>query len=534
MPARELVNLERSFLLLLAGQRPSDSHTRCPPVEDRSKSGLASCQKLQVADDQSSWRSPACSVEVGYSVVRLWLSATGREEMGSRKLKQRKLQVASLKKDNNNKTNGADFPSDQMATQRSPPPPTADVGALSLCLYLVKVVILSALSTPFWILTPLLSVFYGRPPRMVTFGQAGRFMGYVIRSKHLSKGEQLNLILTVIRHTATSPVAGCCWLIDEVLYSSKMNRLTLTQPLFVMSAYRSASTQMARLLAQDKQFVWPSAIMCAFPYLWVWKIVAYIFSDSGITAEEANNYLNKNFPKEARERHENDHFSLDTLDGYFLSAHLNGLAFQIGPAVIIKECHSAVVEDWNQFLMQTQFTDFVDRLARKTLLFRGASDVHRILLKGHFLWAASTLQMRYPDARFLSVLRDPLDRLQSGINHMAANPTLWQGQAPRWDWLADSYEQIESDYCTKEIEWYGEERRGRLALQFTTFIGNAEDAMKIVYRDLLVSNNMPQFRHQPKTSRRYTVDRSLTELNIDRDRLKLQLGDYYAWMKKQK
>ena len=250
--------------------------------------------------------------------------------MGSRKLKQRKLQVASSKKDNNNKTNGADFPSDQMATQRSPPPPTADVGALSLCLYLVKVVILSALSTPFWILTPLLSVFYGRPPRMVTFGQAGRFMGYVIRSKHLLKGEQLNLILTVIRHTATSPVAGCCWLIDEVLYSSKMNRLTLTQPLFVMSAYRSASTQMARLLAQDKQFVWPSAIMCAFPYLWVWKIVAYIFSDSGITAEEANNYLNKNFPKEARERHENDHFSLDTLDGYFLSAHLNGLRFKSG------------------------------------------------------------------------------------------------------------------------------------------------------------------------------------------------------------
>ena len=447
--------------------------------------------------------------------------------MGSRKLKQRRLQVASSKRDN--KTNGADFP--KMANQRSPP--TTDFGAVALLLYLVKVVILSALSSPFWILTPLLSVFYGRPPRMVSVGQAVRFIGYVIGSKHLSKGEQLNLILAVMRHTASSPVAGFCWLVDEVLYSRQMNRQTVATPLFVMSAYRSASTQMSRLLAQDSvHFVWPSAIMCAFPYLWVWKIVAYVFSDSGITTDEANNYLNKNFPKEARERHENDHFSLDTLDGYFLSAHLNGLAFQIGPEVIMKECHSAIVEDWNKTLMQTQFTDFVDRLARKTLLFRGASDAHHILIKGHFLWAASTLQTRYPDARFLSVLRDPLDRLQSGINHMAANPTLWQGQAPRWDWLADSFEKIEVDYCAKEMEWYGEERRGRLALRFNSFIGNTEDAMKIVYRDLLVSNDMPQFRLQPKKSRRYTVDRSLAELNIDRDRLKLQLGDYYAWMKK--
>lgn len=445
---------------------------------------------------------------------------------GSRKLKQRKPQVA--KKDGGS----AGFPRSQMASQRSRP--TNDVGAVALFLYLVKVVILSALSSPFWILTPPLSVFYGRPPRMVGLGQAVRFIGYVIRSKHLSKREQLNLILTVIQHTASSPVAGFCWLVDEVLYSRQMNRKAVAAPLFVMSAYRSASTQMARLLAQDSAFVWPSAIMCAFPYLWVWKIVACVFSDSGITTDEANNYLNKNFPKEARERHENDHFSLDTLDGYFLSAHLNGLAFQIGPDVIIKECHSAVVEDWNQSLMQTQFTDFVDRLARKTLLFRGASDAQRILLKGHFLWAASTLQMRYPDARFLSVLRDPLDRLQSGINHMAANPTLWQGQAPRWDWLAESFEQIESDYCTKEIEWYGDQRRGRLALRFNSFIENTEVAMKAVYRDLLVSNNMPKFRLTPKRSIRYTVDRSLTELNIDRDRLKLQLGDYYAWMKKQK
>jgi len=100
----------------------------------------------------------------------------------------------------------------------------------------------------------------------------------------------------------TSPVSGFCWLIDELLYGKQLNTTAIVKPLFVLSAYRSASTSVARTLATDTtNFIAPTAIMCAFPYLWLWKLVTYIVGD-GITKEEANAKLNSKFTKESLER----------------------------------------------------------------------------------------------------------------------------------------------------------------------------------------------------------------------------------------
>ncbi|KAL7527602.1 hypothetical protein ACHAXR_005185, partial [Thalassiosira sp. AJA248-18] len=314
------------------------------------------------------------------------------------------------------------------------------------------------------------------------------------------------------------------------------------KPLFVLSAYRSASTEMARTLASDtRRFVAPNAIMCAFPYLWLWKLVTWIVGDdSGITTDEANGYLNKNFSKESLERHDNNHFAIDTFDGYFLSSHLNGLAFRFGPEVIVKEFNSAQFEDHNQYLFEHCFVEHVDRIARKTLHFNGMTSSSRdktFLLKGHFLLSATALQKKYPDARFLAVLRDPLDRLKSGINHMAVNATLWQGKQPRWDWLTESFQQIEVSYCEREMEWYNNGSNGdhkyRLAVKFESFVKNFGKTMKGIYHDLLEEEILPNFVPPSKVSKRYTINQSLQELGVNEAGLKLQLVEYYAWAKKQ-
>jgi len=341
----------------------------------------------------------------------------------------------------------------------------------------------------------------------------------------------------------TSPVSGFCWLIDELLYNNKqLNTTNITKPLFVLSAYRSASTSVARTLADDtSHFIAPTAIMCAFPYLWLWKLVTYIVGD-GITKEETNAKLNSKFTKESLERHDNNHFAIDTFDGYFLGSHLNGLAYHLGPDVIVKELNNALFEEYNRNLFEKKFVDYIDRIARKTLLFNGVVpsqiDERYFLLKGHFLQSANALQRKYPDARFLTVLRDPLDRIQSGVNHMAVNATLWQGKPVRWDWLTEAYQQIEVTYCEREMEWYkDQDHKHRLAIKFDAYVKQHDKTMKSIYRDLLrySDDDIPDFKSIPskKGSKHYTINKSLKELGVDEVEIKLQLSDYYDWMKKQ-
>jgi len=430
----------------------------------------------------------------------------------------------------------------------STPPSPYNPSIISLLVYLIKVVLLSILSIPFWILTSILSIIYGRPPKMVDIQQTIRFIQYAIYSIHISTiNEKIELILTIILHTMTSPVSGFCWLIDEILYSSKqLNTTAIVKPLFVLSAYRSASTSVARTLASDtNNFIAPTAIMCAFPYLWLWKLVTFIVGD-GITKEEANAKLNSKFTKESLERHDNNHFAIDTFDGYFLGSHLNGLSYHLGPDVMVKELNNAFFEEYNRNLFEHEFVHHVDRIARKTLLFNGVKpssqvDERCFLLKGHFLQSATALQKRYPDARFLTVLRDPLDRIQSGVNHMAVNATLWQGKPVRWDWLAEAYQQIEVTYCKQEMEWYKDcstdEQKQRFAIKFETYVKQHDKTMKSIYKDLLQysDDDIPDFKSIPskKGQKHYTINKSLKGLGVDEVGLKLQLSDYYNWMKKQ-
>lgn len=375
---------------------------------------------------------------------------------------------------------------------------------------------------------------------MVFPSQTLRYVRYALGSEDLTFVTRLDLVITILTHSVTSPVSGFCWLLDEILYAEQMNSRNIVEPLFVVSAYRSASTQMARTLAQDDLLIAPNAIMCAFPYLWLWKLIVWIFDDSNITEKEANKYLNKNFTEASLERHDNDHFAVDTFDVFFLSSHLNGLALQLGPDIIVKEFNAAEFAPHNRHLFEECFVTHVDRIARKTLLFHDATPDQTFLLKGHFLSSAPALRNKWPDARFLTVLRDPIDRLRSGINHMAVNPTLWQGRAPNWEWLTVAFREIESVYCDREMEFYGGDggdddgqNHHRLAVKFDSFVRDYDRTMKHVYRQLLRREEVPTFVPVRKRTKRYIVDRSLDELGVDEAALRRRLVQYYEWMKKQ-
>jgi len=448
-------------------------------------------------------------------------------------------------------------------------------------------------AAPFWVLTQSLALVYGRPPKLVYVSQTVRYLGYVWkerredsrdedsrdedsrqhrhepeqpRRQRLSAIQKIGFTATILVHTMMSPLYSFAWILDEILYGRKLSNLgdheqdALDNALFVVSAYRSASTTMARGLVERAEtetststsartsaktstktpyFVAPNAMMCAYPYLWLWNLVCSVAGDipesdadsdadaSGITRKDVREKFNSGFTPDSLARHPNDPFAVDTFDGTFLSCHLNGLAWRfcgyLPESVIAREFDYSFQEETdalNQRIWKRDMVDHIDRLARKTLLFHGGNDRdsdrspprQRFLLKGHFLSVCPRLAERFSSrARFLTVLRDPCQRLRSGINHTAVNPTLYASddrQQIPWRALAKVLHDTEARYCDREMEWFGGggdnngdrdgdddntddntdndndaglgPRRQRMAIAFDSFVGDPDKTMNAV------------------------------------------------------
>ena len=340
------------------------------------------------------------------------------------------------------------------------------------------------------------------------------------------------LTLTILQKVFAAPIKGCAWLLDELLYGRSLNATPVEAPFFVVSAGRSGSTQITRYLEEDPTLVAPNIIQCMFPYLWAWQLAPRTIGRF-LTKEKVRTKLMGMMPPEGLERHEMDPFKADTFDGPFYTAHLNHLAFFLGPEAIATEFNLGKFAPHNRQLWEEDFVALVDRLALKTLLYAQAGPEHRFMLKGHFLAGADALAKRYPDGRFLAVIREPVSRLQSGINYLRVNPVdPALGPVP-WEWLAAGLTQTETDYCWAEQVWFKETGDGtRCIIRFSEFVHDLERAMRKVYRCCLDVDELPPHvpkSHAPRERKHYSVNRSLAELGVDEVALRSQLAAYIAW-----
>jgi hypothetical protein len=272
-----------------------------------------------------------------------------------------------------------------------------------------------------------------------------------------------------------------------------------------------------------------------FPYLWLWRLAPRTIGRL-LTRDQVREKIRSMLPPELLERHEGDPFSLDTFDGSFFSFHLNALALALGPETAVEDFSFAEIALHNRRLWEEDFVALVDRVGRKTLLQAGPGPggaPRRLLLKGHFLAGASALERRYPNARFLTVIREPAPRLRSGINYLRVNPAdPVLGPVP-WAWLAAALERTETAYCEVEQAWFTRpDGARRCVIRFDEYVHDLEAAMRRVYRDCLDADELPPHvptRHAPRERTHYTVDRSLEELGIDEDALNARLASYIGW-----
>jgi hypothetical protein len=268
-----------------------------------------------------------------------------------------------------------------------------------------------------------------------------------------------------------------------------------------------------------------------FPYLWLWRLAPKTIGRI-LTPDKVRGMIQSAMPPELWERHEADPFKADTFDGAFLSFHLRHFSLYLGPEVAKEDLNFAVIAPYEKQVMEKDFIQLVDRLARKSIYF-GGGEARRFYLKGHFLFAAQALSEHYPDASFLTVIREPLSRIRSGINYLRVNPPdPVLGPVP-WSWLTDTLSFTEVVYSKIEQEWFTREASDRrCVIRFTDFVNDLETSMKRVYLDCFGSDELPSYipkNHPPRERSQYSVDRTLSELGVDEAEIKTQLRDYLLW-----
>jgi hypothetical protein len=411
--------------------------------------------------------------------------------------------------------------------------------ALQFALKLLTLSLLAPVSASLWPLYGLGTLIWYRPPNVPRLAQAIRYLKLAWTvdppAPGLAPWARLWIVLKIVQKVLLTPVWGLVWLIDELLYGPALDATPVVEPLFVVSAARSGSTQIALYLDDDPDLAAPNILQSMFPYLWLWRLAPRTVGRL-IDKDRVRTKIRSMMPPELLERHEGDPFHIDTFDGAFYSAHLNSMAFDLGPDAVVDEFNFARYAPHNRQLWEEDFVTFVDRIAHKTLLHAGPNpdgSVKRFLLKGHFLCGADALERRYPDARFLTVIRDPAPRLRSAINYMRVNPSdPVLGPIP-WAWLASALARTEREYCEVEQAWFTRETGARrCVIRFSEFVGDLETAMRRVYRTCCDADALPPHvptRHAPRERKDYTVNRTLAELGIDEAELRSQLASYIAW-----
>ncbi|MGE0605722.1 MAG: sulfotransferase [Pirellulales bacterium] len=380
---------------------------------------------------------------------------------------------------------------------------------------------------------------WGRPPITPSWRQFGRYLGLILTAAPpppgLSWARRYAGLLNLLRTFSLAPLWGLCWYLDAAIFRRAWRQTEIIQPLFEISAARSGSTQLARYLEDDPHVVAPSVLQVQFPFEWLWRLSRCTLGRV-MSAERVRKIMHGTMPPAFLQRHEMDPFRTDTIEMGLYGRHLIELSTMLGPEMMLQDFSLRKLQPHQRPLWEQDFVAFVDAIGKKTLHFAGpaaSGQPRRLMVKGHFLASAPALAARFPDARFLALIRDPVPRLQSSINFLrVAPPLLGLGPTP-WNWLVPFLLESEAEYSELEMAWYRDPAGPRkCVLFFQDYIRDLEGTMKKVYAECFDSDVLPPHvptEHGPRQRTNYLVDRSLAQLGVDVPKLNARLAEYIEW-----
>lgn len=398
--------------------------------------------------------------------------------------------------------------------------------------------VVGLLGLPLWPLYLVLSLFLPRPPILPSMERYLRFFGLLFSVTPPSPGlpwySRLGVGLLAIQRLMFRPFLGLAWYLDLLLYGRALQATTIHGPFFEISAARSGSTQLAHYLEDDPHICAPNVLQSGLPFVWAWHLVPALLGRR-FPEERVRELFLGMFERPYLERHEMDPLRTDTFEVIFMALQLGDLFACLGPQPIVDEYRPDTITPECRSFWEEDFMEYLDAIGRRTLLYAQQTGTggRSLMIKGHFLAVAGLLEEKYPDARFLTVLRAPEKRIQSVINFWRCNPSpTLMGPIP-WSWLVKRVLDVELDYCDAEMGWYQQEGPGRrVVVRFDDFVADLEGTLRQVYRECLDLDEVPAHlprTHPPRKRSHYSVDRSLEQLSISPEWLKHRLEGYRRW-----
>jgi len=116
---------------------------------------------------------------------------------------------------------------------------------------------------------------------------------------------------------------------------------------------------------------------------------------------------------------------------------------------------------------------------KKVMHYRGKPN-QQMLVKGHFISHVKMLEEQYSSSKFLTVLRNPVDRIQSFINYLKSLGSLNN--------LFPATRRVVRDYAvhtlvpfSKEgMSFYKEPSDNKFVIPFTTYVDNLSGTFQLL------------------------------------------------------
>ena len=435
-----------------------------------------------------------------------------------------------------------------------PGEPVPAGGALFIARHLLVRAALLALSLPLLLLWPLwllLRLFLPRPPHVAPAGRFRYLLGRLLTARPdpgpapgLTLPARLSLLSSLLLRWNLVALSGLAWHLDTLLYGRRLAATRIQRPLFELSAARSGSTQLARYIEADPRICAPNLMQIVLPYRWLWALVPATIGRL-VTDAQVRGAVERLFPDVYLERHELDPFCTDTFEIPVQMLHLGDIAMCLGPDEL-QWLTPARITDANRDFWTGDFLDFIDAIGRKTLLHRALqtggppAEPPILMIKGHFLAVAPLLEQRYPDARFLTMIRTPEKRIQSVINFHRCQPIDPLMGALPWPWLIQYAMEEEPRYCDGELRWHGQPPPPggvRCLIRFDDYLRDLEGTMQTVYRTCMAQTQLPPHIstvHAARHRTDYRIDRSLIQLSLPPDAIRARLPAYIDWCRAQR
>ncbi|MCK6525821.1 sulfotransferase [Myxococcota bacterium] len=387
---------------------------------------------------------------------------------------------------------------------------------LSALRFTLGLVLRLLVAAPLWPLYGLLRLLNARPPVVVPWSRWSWAMGKVF-APTLARPWQDRVILALglAQRGVTAPIWGLAWMLDELIYGRALDAVRVEAPIFEISAARSGSTQLARYLESDPRLCSPIVIQTVVPFMWFWALIPQALLDR-VGSKRLTWLIVGDLPEDFIARHEVDVLGTDTFEVMAYTHHLGELIHQLGAAPFAEVMGYARVTPTSRAFWEEDFLPFFDRMARKTLYQAGPG--RRLLIKGHFLGVAEALEARYPDARFLTMHREPLQRLRSALNYLHAQPADRYFPPLPWAWVVERGLSLELDYEEAERAWLARPEATRhLLIPFQDYVADLPGTLRRVYVEGMGMSPLETLPtvHAHRARSGYAVDRSLEDLGVD-------------------